>query len=300
MPIEARRQPTSPTSSPTASRPHLLLSETDPFTGLSALRARYAAGLRPGSDVCGNAVTWLITGDAASADRAVAQLRESGPARVNAGAYPAIVCRALAFDWLSAYPGFDIALKDRVATELADAAERMLQDVSLTDPAAVSYQNYPVRYLALASFAVAAAARHPLTADRVAPLNDRLRRSFDNVLETAEFLTPDGGFHESMDYMRITMAAMVLMAELRRTTDGPDPAWKYGVFRNISQTYLYKVLADGSSSREGDDEYPLREANDNLVLAYAVSRFKDPYAAWMLRDSGWSKSSPRLTTVEFL
>lgn len=301
--VASDRGPTAaaPAPAPASHAPRLLLSDDDPFTGLAALRARFEAGRRPSDDVCGNALSWIVAGDPASADRAVNRFRtERAPARVGAGTYPAWVCRALAFDWLYGYEGFERVLKDRVAGELADAAERMAKDVTLRDPASVSYQNFSVRYLALASFAAAAAADHPPTAARVAPLADRLRRSFDTVLRTSEFLTPDGSFHESMDYMRITMAALVMMAELRRTTDGDDPAWGYGVFRNITKTYLYKVLPDGSSSREGDDEYPLRNRDDNVVLAYAVSRFKDPYAAWMLRDSGWCPREWRVPVLEFL
>jgi heparin/heparan-sulfate lyase len=293
---QARQPP-----SPAPAHPRMLVSASDPFTGLDVLRARYASGRRPSNDACGEALTWLLTGDEAFAERAVQRLRdEPAPARPGSRTYPAYVCRALAFDWLYEYSGFDAALKDRVAGELAQAAERMLQDASLREPDAVSYQNYPVRFLALADFASAAVANHPSVAARMAPVRDRIRRSFDNILRTAELVTPTGGFHESMDYMRITMAPMAMMAELRRTGDGDDPAWQYGLFQNIIRTYLYKVLPDGSSSREGDDEYPLRQSDDNTVLAYAVSRFKDPYAAWMLRESGWCPPEWRVPVLQFL
>ncbi len=281
--------------------PRMLVSAGDPFTGLDVLRARYAAGRRPPDDVCGDALTWLVTHEEGAAQRAVQRLRdEPAPARPGSRTYPAYVCRALAFDWLYTHPGFDAALKDRVASELAGAAERMLQDVSLREPDAVSYQNYPVRFLALADFTSAAVANHPSVAARMAPVRTRVRQSLDNILRTTDLVTPTGGFHESMDYMRITMAPLAMMAELRRTSDGDDPAWRYGLFRNMIRTYLYKVLPDGSSSREGDDEYPLRQSDDNAVLAYLVSRFKDPYAAWMLRESGWCPPEWRVPVLQFL
>ena len=79
-----------------------------------------------------------------------------------------------------------------------------------------------------------------------------------------------------MDYMRITWASLVLLAELQRTTTGVDPAHHFSVFRNIGATYLYKLLPDGTPSREGDNEYPILDSRDTALLGYAVNRFKDP------------------------
>ena len=84
----------------------------------------------------------------------------------------------------------------------------------------------------------------------------RPARALDNILETTELVNPEGGYHESMDYMRITFAPLALMAELRRTTTGDDPARRFGVFRNMGPTYLYKVLPDGSTARDDDNEFP--------------------------------------------
>jgi hypothetical protein len=281
--------------------PHLLLSADDPFTGLPALQARYAAGQRPSDDVCGDALTWLITNDRAAAERAVGRIRqERPPQKVGSRSYAAYVCWSLAFDWLYDYPGFDAALKDRLAGDLLAAGERMLDDVSLRDPDSASYQNYTTRYLALASFTLAAVRDHPSTSARATLLWPRVRRAFDNILDTAELVTPDGSYHESMDYMRITTAAMTLLAELHRTVDGDDPAWRAGLYRNIGRTYLYKLLPDGTSSREGDDEYPFPQRDDNVVLGYAVSRFKDPYAAWIQRESGWLPREWLVPVLQFL
>ncbi len=290
-----------PSAGPGVRHPHLLLSSDDPFTGLPALKARYAGGQRPSDDVCGEALTWVITNDATAAERALGRIRQERPPRqVGSRTYASYVCWSLAFDWLYDYPGFDAALKDRLAGDLLDAGERMLDDPSLRDPDNASYQNYTTRYLALASFALAAVREHSSTHDRATVLWPRVRRAFDNILDTANLVTPDGSYHESMDYMRITTAAMALLAELRRTVDGDDPAWQTPLYGNIGRTYLYKLLPDGTSSREGDDEYPFPKRDDNVVLGYAVSRFKDPYAAWIQRESGWLPREWLVPVLQFL
>ena len=72
------------------------------------------------------------------------------------------------------------------------------------------------------------------------------------------------------------------MRQALRAT-GDDPAARWSVFRNMGTTYLYKVLPDGSEARDDDDEFPHLDSRDNVVLGYAVHRFKDPYAAWLFR-----------------
>jgi hypothetical protein len=88
-----------------------------------------------------------------------------------------------------------------------------------------------------------------------------------------------------MDYFRITLAPLALLSELQRTTTGVDPARRYTVLQNLGNTYLYKLLPDGTPSREGDNEYPILDEKDTAVLGYAVHRFKDPYSAWFRPDS---------------
>jgi len=58
-------------------RPRMLVAEADAFSGLPALRARYAAGARPSDDMPGQALSWLLTGDEAFAKRALAALPEN-------------------------------------------------------------------------------------------------------------------------------------------------------------------------------------------------------------------------------
>ena len=272
-------------------RPRLLIGKDDPFTGLTILRARYAAGMRPSDDLAGWALIYLITGDEAFAKRALDEMRRTHPPeKVGSRTYMDYVRWALAFDWLYSHKDFDGALKDRIAGELLSAAERMFQDHALADPSLVMYHNYTVRFLTLATFALTAIEGHPSTESRAAPLRERARQSLDNVLDISQFVTPEGGYHESMDYQRITFLPMALLAELRRTTSGDDPARRFGAYWHYGDTYLYKTLPDGTTSRRGDHEWPYFLEQDNDVLGYIVNRFKDPYAAWMLRKSGWPSS----------
>src|SRR5438445_444000 len=198
-------------------RPRLLIGKDDPFTGLTILRSRYAAGMRPSDDIAGWALTYLITGDDSFAHRAIEEMRRTHPPeKTGSRTYMDYIRWSLAFDWLYNYKDFDRALKDRIAGELLNAAERMFQDNSLADPSLVSYHNYVARFLTLATFALTAIEGHPSTEARAAPLRERARRSLDNVLDISQFITPEGGYHESMDYMRITFLPMALLAELRR------------------------------------------------------------------------------------
>jgi hypothetical protein len=198
---------------------------------------------------------------------------------------------ALAYDWLQGYHGFDRSLQDRVAHELQEGASATLSTADFADPGQYSYHNYSVRYLALAAFAGAAIEGRPGCDERCNRWRATVAKCLANVLDASNAVGPDGSYHESMDYMRITWASLVLIAELQRTTAGLDPAFHFSVFRNIGNTFLYKLLPDGTPSREGDNEYPVLDARDTCLLGYAINRFKDPYSAWLLRKSGFSPSN---------
>ena len=282
-------------------RPRLLIAERDAFSGIPALKVRYAAGARPSDDGPGWALSYVLTGDDSFARRALAEMEgKILPTGKSSSLYIDYMRRALEFDWLYGCPCFEAALKDRVAAELVDGAARMLALQSLAEPGQASYHNHSLRELALATFALAAVEGHPSVEVRAAPLRERARRALDNMLQTTDLVNPEGGYHESMDYMRISWAPLALMAELRRTMTGEDPAQRFGVFRNMGPTYLYKVLPDGSTARDDDNEFPHLDAVDSVVLGYAVHRFKDPYAAWFLKESGWLPAKWRIPVLEFL
>lgn len=283
-------------------RPRMLIGERDPLTGFTALRERYAKGARPSDDIAGWALTYLLNGDESFAKRALQEMRDSHPPeRVGSRTYPEYVKWSLAFDWLYNYPDFDAQLKDRVAVELLKAAEQMMADQSLKEVQLAMYHNYPVRYLTLALFALTAIEGHASVESRAAPLRKHARNVLDHILDLTDFITPDGGYHESMDYQRITYAPLAMMAELLRTTVNSDPALRYSVFQHYTDTYLYKVLPDGTTARDDDNEFPYLEWEDNICLGYAVNRFKDSYAAWMLRESGWpAQKKWRVPITQFL
>jgi len=283
-------------------RPALLIAPEDPFSGLPMLKARYVAGFKPSDDMPGWALSWQLTGDPTFADRALSQMRTTHP---PTGGRPSRTWRdyvewSLAFDWLYTYSGFDEDLKNRIAQDLFSAAAGMLRSPDMADPTRVYYHNYNVRFLAFAAFPLAALQGHADLDQRCAPFRRQAEQALANVLDTASFVTPKGSYHESLDYMRITWAALVLLAELYRTTGGFDPAEQCSVFPNMGETYLYKLLPDGTPSRENDQEFPLLDSRDTAVLGYAVHRFKDPYAAWLLRKSGFVGQQWVVPVLEFL
>jgi len=282
--------------------PRLLVAERDPFSGLPALRARWAAGERPSDDLPGWALSYLLSGDESYARRAVEALARPRPRQQRgSNRYIETLNDALAFDWLYGYAGFDEAMKDRLARELVDAAETELANPLLADPEAVSYHNHFVRYLTRAAVALYAVEGEPSVEARSAPMREKVRRALDNVLDSSDFVTPDGGYHESMDYMRITFVPLELLAEMRRTMGQGDPARRYGVFARMGgDTYLYKVEPDGTTSRDDDNEWPHLQALDNVVLGYAIHRFKDPFAAWIQRESGWLPEEWTIPVLQFL
>jgi hypothetical protein len=282
-------------------RPRLFVAERDPFAGLPALRARWAAGERPAPDLPGLALSWLLSGDESYARRAVEELGADRPTGWKGSSrYVRYLNRSMAFDWLYGYSGFDAALKEEVARDLLAGAERMLALQSLKDPRQASYHNHTARELALAFFSLVAVEGHASVEAAAAPLRAQAFRALDNLLEQTELVNPDGGYHESTDYMRITWAPLAMMAEVRRTATGQDPAARFSVFRNMGATYLYKVLPDGSEARDDDNEFPHLDSRDNVVLGYAVHRFKDPYAAWMLQQRAWLPAEWANPVLEFL
>ena len=283
-------------------RPRLLIADADPFTGLALLKTRYASGRRPSEDMEGWALSWQLTGKDEFAERAIAEMKVQhlSSAGKPSRSWVDYARWALAFDWLFTFRGFERALKDRVAEELSAGAAGMLATPDFGDPGNFSYHNYALRFLALAAFASAAIEGYPGCDQRCRSWREKVSASLANVLDISDVVSPEGSYHESMDYMRITWASMVMVAELQRTTTGVDPAHHFSVFRNIGNTYLYKLLPDGTPSREGDNEYPVLDTRDTTLLGYAVNRFKDAYSAWLLRHNGFVGKQWVLPVLEFL
>ncbi len=284
----------------TQSGPSMLLGTNDPFCGLDILRMRYAAGRRPSADLAGNALSWLVSGQDDFAQKSLTEMRHTAPPAPGSHAWLTYANWALAFDWLYEHPAFDEALKDRVARQLLDGAIVMASTPDLKHPEQASYHNYTTRFLGLTAFALCAVAKRRPHDASIGELKDKAGRAFQNILQVSNMVSPMGSYHESMDYMRITYVPMTMLAELQRTTTGVDPAFRFGTYRSIADTYLYKLLPDGTPSREGDNEYPILDDRDTAALGYAVNRFKNPYAAWLLRDSGFAAREWALPVLDFL
>jgi len=81
--------------------PRLLISGTDPFTGLPLLKTRYAMGRRPSDDMEGWALSWQLTRQEGFAERALAAMRAG---HITKGVKPSrswvdYARWSLAFDW---------------------------------------------------------------------------------------------------------------------------------------------------------------------------------------------------------
>jgi hypothetical protein len=286
--------------SQTKTGPSMLLGVTDPFCGLDILRMRFAAGRRPSDDLGGNALSWLITRQDSFANKSLAEMRNSAPPAPSSRAWLTLANWSLAFDWLYTHAAFDEALKSRVAKQLLDGAIVMAKTPDINHPEQASYHNYTTRFLGLTTFTLCAVAKHRPHDSGVQELKDKAARAFQNILQVSEMVSPMGSYHESMDYMRISYVPMAMLAELQRTITGVDPALRFGTYRSIADTYLYKLLPDGTPTREGDNEYPILDDRDTVALGYAVNRFKNPYAAWLLRDSGFAVRDWALPVLDFL
>jgi hypothetical protein len=282
------------------SGPSMLLGASDPFCGLDILRMRYAAGRRPSDDIAGNALSWLVTHQEEFAQQSLAEMRHSAPPNTGSRTWLTYANWALAYDWLYDHPAFEESLKDRVAQQLLDGAIAMASTPDLKHPEQASYHNYTTRFLGLTTFSLCAVAKRRPRDARVSELRDKAARAYHNILQVSDLVSPKGSYHESMDYMRISYVPMAMLAELQRTTTGVDPAIRFETYASFADTYLYKLLPDGTPSREGDNEYPILDDRDTTALGYAVNRFKNPYAAWLLRESGFAVRQWATPVLDFL
>ena len=58
----------------------------------------------------------------------------------------------------------------------------------------------------------------------------------------------------------------------------------------MGTTYLYKLLPDGTPSREGDNEYPVLDSRDTALLGYAVNRLRVLTARGSCAKADFSKT----------
>ena len=102
--------------------------------------------------------------------------------------------------------------------------------------------------------------------------------------------------------MRITWAVPDVLAELQRTTTRHRPGSPLLCFRAIiGNTYLYKLLPDGTPSREGDNEYPILDLRDTAVLGYRGQSFqRSTTAPGSCAKSGFFPKQWVIPVLEFL
>jgi hypothetical protein len=183
-------------------------------------------------------------------------MRNSAPPKPGSHAWTTYASWALAYDWLYEHPAFDAALKDRVAQQLLDGAMVMASTPDLEHPEQASYHNYTTRFLGLTTFSLCAVAKHRPHDARVAELRDKANRAFQNILQVSNLVSPEGSYHESMDYMRISYVPMAMLAELQRTTTGVDPALRFGTYRSLrthtSTNYCQTVRLPARGQRVSD------------------------------------------------
>ncbi|MEO6923314.1 MAG: hypothetical protein ABI142_05765, partial [Bryocella sp.] len=181
-----------------SSGPSMLLAARDPFCGLDILRMRYTAGRRPSDDLAGNALSWLITGQDAFAQKALDEMRHTPLPNAGSRYWVTYADWSVAYDWLYEHPGFDAKLKDQVAQQLLDGAMVTASTPDLRYPDQASYQDYTTRFLGLTTFAIAAVAlRRPEDA-HVRLVKQKCAHAFQNILEVSNFVSPRGSYHESM------------------------------------------------------------------------------------------------------
>ena len=216
-------------------RPRLFVAERDPFAGLPALRARWAAGERPSDGPAGPRALLAPLG------RRVLR----APRARGAPGRPADRLEGL--EPLRPLPeprdGLRLALRLRGLRRRAQGpggggprgrgrADARAARRSRTRPRPRTTTTPRASWPSPSS-------RWPRSraTRRWRPGRRRCARRpgarFDNLLEQTELVNPDGGYHESTDYMRITWAPLAMMAEVRRTTTGEDPATRWSVFRNM-------------------------------------------------------------------
>ena len=268
---------------------------------MDRLHKRYTRSSIPvPADVTGNSLLWRLLGDSLAAAKALRELWNNMATVYLATDWRTAVQAAMALDWLSTYPPFNEQGKQHMADLLIANCDDEMSRAGLSDPQQVSYHNRALRSLAQCVITFTVAARLCPKHERVNELRDTLAKAVENVLEQVQLVSPDGSSHESMDYMRITWVPLVLIAEAQRTLTGQDPAEHFAAFRDISDTYLYKMLPDETLSREGDNEYPPMNADDTVLLGYAINRFHDQTAAWLLRATRTPAFEWRFPVMEFL
>jgi hypothetical protein len=194
-------------------------------------------------DAAAHAMRWLMTGDAAAADKAIAKMRAyRKPAEVDTfHVYLRLREFALAYDWLHDCPAFDRATRDQVRSQLTPVAREGLR---LGDDHV--FHNYTWMSCGGVSLWALATAGEDAAADEI--FNEIRRRFNDRLLPTLEYL--DGLPSEPMGYWShyvFTPAVTTLLAAQSATETDLVSAVRTGhgdwLNRNL-QTLIHGTLPD--------------------------------------------------------
>jgi hypothetical protein len=132
----------------------------------------------------------------------------------------------------------------------------MMEDQSLKEVQLAMYHNYPVRYLTLAIFALTASKAIPSVEARAAPLRAHAQEVFDHILDLTNFITPMAVTTNRWTTSGSPYAPLRCWPNYAAPVGNNDPARRYTLFHHYTDTYLYKVLPDGTTARDDDNEFP--------------------------------------------
>ena len=199
--------------------------------------------LRSEKAACAQAMVWLLTGESAAADRAVATLRAYRyPGEVDTfHVYFTLTQLALAYDWLHDYPAFTPELKAEVRSRVLPLAERGLKYADDH-----MFHNYIWMSAGGVALWALATAGDDAEADR---LFERMRQRFNTGLFPAwKYL--DGLPSEPMGYwslyvfspgmLTILGAQSAFESNLVRFIEKSDGNWLNRHFENL----IYSTLPD--------------------------------------------------------
>ncbi len=271
--------------------PRMLVAERDAFSGLPALKARWAAGERPAPTTCRAARSprapagGRVVRAAARSQRCSAPIRRpAGRARAATSRY---LRRALAFDWLYGYAGFDARAQGRGGQRprggrarhaRAPVAGRSRAGLVPQPHARASWPSPSSRW-SRSRGTRPSRRRRRRCAHR--PGGRSTTSSRDGAREPGRRLPRVDGLHA--DHLGAARADGRAAADDHGRRPGARASASSATWGPPTSTRCCPTAVE---ARDDDNEFPHLDALDNVVLGYAVHRFKDPYAAWLLQQSG--------------
>ena len=224
-------------------RPSILLLPDEPFSGIGVLKGRLDAGQRPSEDMPGWALSWQLTRKNEFAERAISAMRvlPSAPKDSASRSWMHVVALSLAVRLALRASGVR-CLTERKPCEPPRGQRRGGAGFARPGyPTLASYHNYTLRYLAVASFALAAVRGHRSVLGRSRHYESMLSWRLTIFSKPPNWLRPRAAitspwttFGSRWRHWRYSRSFNVppRLSILRR----------YKVFGSIGVTYLYKLM----------------------------------------------------------